>query len=96
MASRRMAAFNTIDAVRAAEFWLYFPNQRLTDGTRTVRLHKVRIKLMLANNKQKGYVLTHRRNQRCLGFWKGIVAWRPAQSKLLSWSTRTDPRPYPP
>jgi len=25
----RMAAFNTIDAVRAAEFWLYFPNQRL-------------------------------------------------------------------
>jgi hypothetical protein len=29
-------AFNTIDAVRATEFWLYFPNQRLTDGTRTV------------------------------------------------------------
>ena len=25
----RMAASNTIDAVRAAEFWLYFPNQRL-------------------------------------------------------------------
>jgi len=25
----RMAAFNTIDAVRAAEFWLYFPNHRL-------------------------------------------------------------------
>jgi LmbE family N-acetylglucosaminyl deacetylase len=25
----RMAAFNTIDAVRAAEFWLYFPNQVL-------------------------------------------------------------------
>jgi len=25
----RMAAFNTLDAVRAAEFWLYFPNQRL-------------------------------------------------------------------
>lgn len=25
----RMAAFNTIDAVRAAEFWLYFPNQKL-------------------------------------------------------------------
>ena len=24
----RMAAFNTIDAVRAAEFWLYFPNQK--------------------------------------------------------------------
>jgi LmbE family N-acetylglucosaminyl deacetylase len=28
----RMAAFNTIDAVRAAEFWLYFPNQRLELG----------------------------------------------------------------
>jgi LmbE family N-acetylglucosaminyl deacetylase len=28
----RMAAFNTIDAVRAAEFWLYFPNQRLQMG----------------------------------------------------------------
>jgi len=25
----RMAANNTVDAVRAAEFWLYFPNQRL-------------------------------------------------------------------
>lgn len=25
----RMAAFNTMDAVRAAEFWLYFPNQKL-------------------------------------------------------------------
>lgn len=25
----RMAALNTLDAVRAAEFWLYFPNQRL-------------------------------------------------------------------
>src|SRR2546427_9364596 len=24
-----MAAYNTIDAVRAAEFWLYFPNQLL-------------------------------------------------------------------
>jgi LmbE family N-acetylglucosaminyl deacetylase len=24
-----MAANNTVDAVRAAEFWLYFPNQRL-------------------------------------------------------------------
>jgi len=23
----RMAAFNTVDAVRAAEFWLYFPNE---------------------------------------------------------------------
>jgi len=28
----RMAAFNTIDAVRAAEFWLYFPNQKLQLG----------------------------------------------------------------
>jgi LmbE family N-acetylglucosaminyl deacetylase len=28
----RMAAFNTLDAVRAAEFWLYFPNQRLEQG----------------------------------------------------------------
>ena len=28
----RMAASNTIDAVRAAEFWLYFPNQRLQQG----------------------------------------------------------------
>jgi len=28
----RMAAFNTIDAVRAAEFWLYFPNQKLELG----------------------------------------------------------------
>jgi LmbE family N-acetylglucosaminyl deacetylase len=28
----RMAAFNTLDAVRAAEFWLYFPNQRLQQG----------------------------------------------------------------
>src|SRR5712692_5781836 len=28
----RMAAFNSIDAVRAAEFWLYFPNQRLQQG----------------------------------------------------------------
>ncbi|MGO8734982.1 MAG: PIG-L deacetylase family protein [Terriglobia bacterium] len=25
----RMAALSTLDAVRAAEFWLYFPNQRL-------------------------------------------------------------------
>jgi len=25
----RMAALNTLDALRAAEFWLYFPNQRL-------------------------------------------------------------------
>jgi LmbE family N-acetylglucosaminyl deacetylase len=28
----RMAAFNTVDAVRAAEFWLYFPNQKLEQG----------------------------------------------------------------
>jgi LmbE family N-acetylglucosaminyl deacetylase len=28
----RMAAFNTIDALRAAEFGLYFPNQRLQQG----------------------------------------------------------------
>ncbi len=28
----RMAAFNTIDAVLAAEFWLYFPNQKLQQG----------------------------------------------------------------
>ena len=28
----RMAAFNTIDAIRAAEFWLYFPNQKLQQG----------------------------------------------------------------
>lgn len=28
----RMAAFNTLDAVRAAEFWLYFPNQLLQQG----------------------------------------------------------------
>ncbi len=28
----RMAAFNTIDAIRAAEFWLYFPNQKLQLG----------------------------------------------------------------
>src|SRR6202140_5689253 len=27
-----MAAFNPIDAVRAAEFWLYFPNQKLQLG----------------------------------------------------------------
>jgi LmbE family N-acetylglucosaminyl deacetylase len=28
----RMAAFNTMDAVLAAMFWLYFPNQRLQQG----------------------------------------------------------------
>src|SRR3979411_1668892 len=27
-----MPASNTIDAVRAAEFWLYFPNQKLQQG----------------------------------------------------------------
>ena len=32
MTDHRMAAFNTIDAVRAAEFHLYFPNQRLQQG----------------------------------------------------------------
>src|SRR5437899_11965103 len=31
----RMAAFNTIDAVRAAEFCLYFPNQRLQQSLQT-------------------------------------------------------------
>ena len=30
----RMAANNTLDAVRAAEFHLYFPNQRLHDALR--------------------------------------------------------------
>src|SRR6266550_3813988 len=34
----RMAAFNTIDAVRAAEFWLYFPNQRLQRGLQAYRV----------------------------------------------------------
>jgi len=33
----RMAAFNTIDAVRAAEFWLYFPNQKLQLGLQPYR-----------------------------------------------------------
>jgi LmbE family N-acetylglucosaminyl deacetylase len=28
----RMAALNTADAIRAAEFWLYFPNQKLQLG----------------------------------------------------------------
>jgi len=37
----RMAAFNTLDAVRAAEFWLYFPNQRLQ-----LRLEPYRVPLM--------------------------------------------------
>jgi len=34
----RMAAFNTLDAVRAAEFWLYFPNQKLQLGLEPVRV----------------------------------------------------------
>lgn len=34
----RMAAFNTIDAVRAAEFWLYFPNQRLQQGVQPYKV----------------------------------------------------------
>jgi len=34
----RMAAFNTLDAVRAAEFWLYFPNQRLQLGLEPYRV----------------------------------------------------------
>ena len=32
----RMAASNTIDAVRAAEFWLYFPNQRERNSSKMV------------------------------------------------------------
>src|SRR5208337_1290277 len=34
----RMAASNTIDAVRAAEFWLYFPNQKLELGLEPYRV----------------------------------------------------------
>src|SRR5438046_6237303 len=34
----RMAAFNTIDAVRAAEFWLYFPNQLLEQQLQPFRV----------------------------------------------------------
>jgi LmbE family N-acetylglucosaminyl deacetylase len=34
----RMAAFNTLDAVRAAEFWLYFPNQKLELGLEPYRV----------------------------------------------------------
>jgi LmbE family N-acetylglucosaminyl deacetylase len=37
----RMAAFNTIDAVRAAEFWLYFPNQKLQQGLQPYRVPKM-------------------------------------------------------
>jgi hypothetical protein len=33
-----MAAFNAIDAVRAAEFWLYFPNQKLQQGLQPYRV----------------------------------------------------------
>src|SRR2546427_3174409 len=34
----RMAAFNTIDAVRAAAFWLYFSNQKLQLGLQPYRV----------------------------------------------------------
>jgi LmbE family N-acetylglucosaminyl deacetylase len=34
----RMAAFNTADAIRAAEFWLYFPNQKLQLGLQPYRV----------------------------------------------------------
>src|SRR2546427_8399990 len=34
----RMAAYNTIDAVRAAEFWLYFPNQLLERDLRPFKV----------------------------------------------------------
>jgi LmbE family N-acetylglucosaminyl deacetylase len=34
----RMASFNTVDAVRAAEFWLYFPNQKLEMGLQPYRV----------------------------------------------------------
>jgi len=34
----RMAASNTIDAIRAAEYWLYFPNLKLQQG---LQAHKV-------------------------------------------------------
>jgi LmbE family N-acetylglucosaminyl deacetylase len=37
----RMAAFNTIDAVRAAEFWLYFPNQKLQQGLEPYRVPEI-------------------------------------------------------
>jgi len=33
----RMAANNTVDAIRAAEWHLYFPNQRLHDGLEPCR-----------------------------------------------------------
>jgi LmbE family N-acetylglucosaminyl deacetylase len=34
----RMAALNTADAIRAAEFWLYFPNQKLQLGLQPYRV----------------------------------------------------------
>ncbi len=34
----RMAAFNTLDAVRAAEFWLYFPNQLLQQNLKPYKV----------------------------------------------------------
>jgi len=34
----RMAAFNTVDAVRAAEFWLYFPNQILQQNLKPYKV----------------------------------------------------------
>lgn len=37
----RMAAFNTIDAVRAAEFWLYFPNQKLQLGLQPYQVPEI-------------------------------------------------------
>lgn len=37
----RMAAFNTIDAVRAAEFWLYFPNQKLQLGLQPYKVPEI-------------------------------------------------------
>jgi len=37
----RMAAFNTIDAVRAAEFWLYFPNQKLQQGLEPFKVPEI-------------------------------------------------------
>ena len=37
----RMAAFNTIDAVRAAEFWLYFPNQKLQQGLQPYKVPEI-------------------------------------------------------
>src|SRR3954451_6122111 len=37
----RMAAFNPIDAVRAAEFWLYFPNQKLQLGLQPYQVPEI-------------------------------------------------------